>query len=234
MLVSRHLDHRAFFANLRTVIVDELHAFAGDDRGWHLLAVLARIAHLAWRMLQRIGLSATIGNAQELLDWLYTDGTASRHVINLPVERGMEADVELDSVGSLPNAALVMSRLHRGEKRLVFCDSRARVEELVVELRQRGVETFVSHISLAHDERRRAETAFADEEAFLRAAALLHLWKQGYVEPVMPPPLPYAVPSGRGGARGGLKWRSTHRNGLRRSCMRPALNTSGWKASRAP
>jgi Lhr-like helicase len=43
MLVSTKVDHRAFFAGLRTVIVDEVHAFAGDDRGWHLLAVLERL-----------------------------------------------------------------------------------------------------------------------------------------------------------------------------------------------
>jgi ATP-dependent Lhr-like helicase len=30
-------------------------------------------------------------------------------------------------------------------------------------------------------------------EALLRAAALLHLWKKGYVEPVVPPPLPYHI-----------------------------------------
>jgi replicative superfamily II helicase len=30
-------------SNLRVVVVDEIHAFAGDDRGWHLLSVLQRI-----------------------------------------------------------------------------------------------------------------------------------------------------------------------------------------------
>jgi ATP-dependent Lhr-like helicase len=250
MLVSRRLEHRTFFANLRAVIVDELHAFAGDDRGWHLLAVLARIAHLARRDIQRIGLSATIGNPQQLLDWLCADSQSPRRLINPPSADPIEADVQLDYVGSLPNAALVISRLHRGEKQLVFCDSRARVEELAVELRQRGVDTFVSHSSLSHDARRQAETAFAEatncvivatstlelgidvgdldrviqidapytvtsflqrlgrsgrrrgqrrnclflttsEEAVLRAAALLHLWQHGYVEPITPPPLPY-------------------------------------------
>jgi hypothetical protein len=29
--------------------VDEIHAFAGDDRGWHLLAVLSRIERLCGR-----------------------------------------------------------------------------------------------------------------------------------------------------------------------------------------
>ena len=56
--------------SVRAVVVDEVHAFAGDDRGWHLLAVLERIGRLAGRDLQRIGLSATVGNADDLLDWL--------------------------------------------------------------------------------------------------------------------------------------------------------------------
>ena len=51
-------------------MIDELHAFAGDDRGWHLLAVLERVQRLAGRRIQRIGLSATIGNPEELLSWL--------------------------------------------------------------------------------------------------------------------------------------------------------------------
>ena len=55
----------------------------------------------------------------------------------------------------------VLSALHRGEKRLVFCDSRAGVEALAAELRRAGTETFVSHSSLGMDERRRSEEAFA-------------------------------------------------------------------------
>jgi len=55
----------------------------------------------------------------------------------------------------------VISVPHRGEKRLVFCDSRAGVEALSAELRRCGAETFVSHSSLALDERRRAEEAFS-------------------------------------------------------------------------
>lgn len=33
MLVSANVDHRAFFSGLRAIVVDEVHAFAGDDRG---------------------------------------------------------------------------------------------------------------------------------------------------------------------------------------------------------
>jgi ATP-dependent Lhr-like helicase len=53
--------------------------------------------------------------------------------------------------------------VHRGERRLIFADSRARVEELAAGLRAAGVTTFASHGSLSADERRQAEAAFANE-----------------------------------------------------------------------
>jgi ATP-dependent Lhr-like helicase len=175
MLVSTNVDHRSFFAGLRAVIVDEVHAFAGDDRGWHLLAVLERLTHLVGRPLQRIGLSATVGNPDELLHWLQGSSAEQRpaHVIASdavpPAQKTATAatvsppgDIELDHVGSLPNAATVIASLHVGEKRLVFCEARQTVEKLGALLRARGVTTFLSHASLSADERRRAEQAFTE------------------------------------------------------------------------
>lgn len=46
--------------------------------------------------------------------------------------------------------------------RLVFCESRRTTEQIAFELRELGVETFVSHSSLSADERRRSEQAFAE------------------------------------------------------------------------
>lgn len=162
MLISPRIEHEALLGTVRAAIVDEVHAFAADDRGWHLLAVLQRVARLAGRRLQRVGLSATVGNPQAVLGWLAgsIDGGASEVVV-APPEPGPEAEVQADYVGTLDNAALVISRLHRGEKRLVFCDSRARVEDLATALRRFDVQTFVSHSSISADERRQAEAAFA-------------------------------------------------------------------------
>jgi ATP-dependent Lhr-like helicase len=249
MLMSARVDHKWLFADLRAIVVDEVHAFAGDDRGWHLLGVLARLTRLAARPVQRIGLSATVGNAEALLDWLADGSELPRSVVNPPPASGTTVDVGLDYVGSLQNAATVIARLHQGEKRLVFCDSRAQVEELAVSLRERGVQTYVSHSSLSVDERRQAEAAFAtatncvivatstlelgidvgdldrviqvdapmtvasflqrlgrtgrrvgttrntlflatSSRALWQAAALVLLWRRGFVEPVAPPPLP--------------------------------------------
>jgi ATP-dependent Lhr-like helicase len=250
MLISAKEDGREMLRSVRVVIIDEIHAFAGDDRGWHLLAVLERVGRLAEREIQRIGLSATVGNPEELLEWLAGHCEGHRRVIQPTAPGGTgETDVQLDYVGSLQNAAIVISRLFRGEKRLVFCDSRSRVEELGNELRQLGVSVFLSHSSLSADERRTSEQAFAEaqdcvivatstlelgidvgdldrviqvdapwsvasflqrigrtgrrqgskrnclflatnENALLRAGALLALWESGFVEPVSPPARP--------------------------------------------
>ncbi|MCA9520888.1 MAG: DEAD/DEAH box helicase, partial [Myxococcales bacterium] len=180
MLTSRRTDHRVLFRNVQAVVVDEMHAFAGDDRGWHLLAALERVARLAGREIQRIGLSATIGNAGDLLNWLSGSSSAPRAVIGgggvTGAEASVETDVALDYVASLDNAARVIAGLHRGEKRLVFCDSRTSVERLAASLRSAGVTTFVSHSSLSVDERRQAERAFAEgREAVIVATSTLEL-----------------------------------------------------------
>jgi len=151
MLVSRLASPQEFFANVRVVIVDEVHAFAGDDRGWHLLAVLERLCRVARRPVQRIGLSATVGDPGQLLAWLQgADATGRPAVVLAPPgpPAAASAEVGLDYVGSVTNAATVIGTLHRGEKRLVFCEARAQVERLAQALRSQNVTTFVSHSSL--------------------------------------------------------------------------------------
>ena len=249
MLVSSKVD-RSYFANVQAVIVDEVHAFAGDDRGWHLLSVLSRIERLCGREFQRIGLSATVGNPEELLDWLAGSCKGQGQVCHPPEGTTTSiAEVKVDYVGSLHNAAEVISRLYRGDKRLVFVDSRSRAEQLGRELRSLEVATFVTHSSLSREERRQAEEAFAGrddcvivatsvlelgidvgdlhrviqidapatvssflqrmgrtgrrqdairnclflatgDDSLLRAAGLIELWSDGYIEPVLPPPEP--------------------------------------------
>ncbi|MFD7433343.1 DEAD/DEAH box helicase [Streptomyces sp. NPDC059861] len=180
MLIGVKTDHAHLLGGVRAVVVDEVHAFAGDDRGWHLLAVLERLQRVTGRPIQRIGLSATVGNPEHLLTWLQGSGAGRRpgRVVapdltssSRTAPAGAPAndtagpppgEVELDYVGSLSNAAKVIAALHKGEKRLVFCDSRRQVEELGAALRARDVTVFLSHASLSSDERARSEQAFAE------------------------------------------------------------------------
>lgn len=161
MLISSTTDERALFAHLRAVIIDEIHAFAGDDRGWHLISILSRLDKISLRSLQRVGLSATVGNPGQLLDWLVAESPGARRVVAPAGSTPAAAEITVDFVGSTQNAARVIAHLHKGEKRLVFCDSRSRTEQVTALLRGFGVKTFVSHSSLSLDERKQAENAFA-------------------------------------------------------------------------
>jgi len=164
MLVSRRVDHERFLGSVRAVVVDELHAFAGSDRGWHLLAVLERVERIAAHKIQRVGLSATIGNPETVGTWMQgsTEGRRPVVVVREDSSPTVSPEITVDYVGSMDNAATVISRLHRGDKRLVFAESRRSAEELAFLLRERGVQTFVSHSSLSVDERRQSERAFAE------------------------------------------------------------------------
>ena len=211
ILISRLVDSSHLLRGVRAIVIDELHAFAGDDRGWHLLSVLERVRRIAGREPQRIGLSATVGNPDELLDWLAASTGESRRVVEV-AGGGGEAELMIDFVGNLGNAARVISELHRGEKRLVFCDSRARVEALGAGLRELGVETYLSHSSLGVDERRRAEAAFAQgTNCVIVATSTLELGLDvGDLDRVIQIDAPFSVASflqrlGRTGRRPGLE-----------------------------
>jgi ATP-dependent Lhr-like helicase len=161
MLVSTRIDRKVWFGSLRVVVADELHAFAADDRGWHMRSVLHRLQQYVPQQLQRLGLSATVSNPDQLLNWFAPTGI--KQVVG-SASVSTEADVTIDYVGSLANAGTVISRLYRGSKRLVFCDSRSSAEQLTSMLRSENVRTFLSHASLSHSERKLAETAFAEEK----------------------------------------------------------------------
>src|SRR5262249_19878186 len=118
LLISTLVTSREFFQGLRAIVVDEVHAFAGDDRGWHLLAVLERLSRLARRPIQRVGLSATIGNPVQLLTWLQGSGASNRDGVVVDPDSmaattptsALTPQVGLDYVGTVANAATVISR----------------------------------------------------------------------------------------------------------------------------
>ncbi|MFY0572915.1 DEAD/DEAH box helicase [Archangium lansingense] len=244
MLLSTRTPAHRFLAHVRAVVIDEVHAFAGDDRGAHLVSLLERISRIAETDIQRIGLSATVGDPEVIVRWLSGSSMRPQRVID-PGGARKPPDLHLDFVGTLDNAALLIDRLYPGTRRLVFVDSRRRVEELGHRLSQRGVNVYLSHSSLALSERTAAEKAFeegtncvivatsalelgidvgdldhviqidapssvssflqrmgrtgrragstanctflaTDDDALLRAAAIIDLFRNGYVEPAGP------------------------------------------------
>ncbi len=161
MLVSLKVPSRRLFKHLKAVVIDEIHAFADDDRGAHLVSVLERLQRHCGYDLQRIGLSATVGNPDEIVDWLTGTSQRPSRLVD-PPKPPTTPEVELDWVSTLPNAAKVIAGMHPGKKRLVFVDSRRRVEQLGELLRGAEVNTFLMHSSLSADERHQTERAFQE------------------------------------------------------------------------
>jgi ATP-dependent helicase Lhr and Lhr-like helicase len=69
-ILLRKTNWRDFFKNLQTVIIDEAHNFAPVDRGCHLITLLERLFYKIDTSPQRIAITATVGNPNEMLKWL--------------------------------------------------------------------------------------------------------------------------------------------------------------------
>ena len=61
----------ALFNALSFIVIDEMHAFMGSERGAHLKSLLARIALLCPTQPRIIGLSATLGDTEAAKHWLW-------------------------------------------------------------------------------------------------------------------------------------------------------------------
>lgn len=161
MLMSARVPTAQLFRGLQAVVIDEVHAFAGDDRGAHLSALLERLVRFCKRDVQRIGLSATVGNPERILSWLQGSSQRPGRVVD-PGGAKKKATLSLDYVAELEDAARAIQTLHPGKKRLVFVDSRRVAEALGKQLNDRGVLAHVMHGSLSVSQRRDAEHAFVE------------------------------------------------------------------------
>ena len=148
-------------SRVRFVIIDELHAFVESERGVHLRVLLDRLDVLANRAVQRIGLSATVGNPDEILGWLSGDRGPKRlvQVPILPREKRFSFFVEKDDGKRMD----IIVRVVAGRKALVFVNSRSDAEKVGQSLQGRTEQLFVHHSSLSPQLRRSAENAFSKE-----------------------------------------------------------------------
>ncbi len=159
---------RAMLRSVETVIVDEIHALAGNKRGAHLALSLERLTDLVDGELARIGLSATQKPIEAMAQFLVGQRDAACAVIDTGHVR--ERDLALEIPGSPLDAVMAnevweelyarledLVRAHRTT--LVFVNTRRLAERAARFLAERiGEENVTSHHgSLAKEHRLEAE-----------------------------------------------------------------------------
>jgi ATP-dependent Lhr-like helicase len=160
---------RRWLADVRTVIVDEIHAVAGDKRGAHLALSLERLAELVaatggGARLQRIGLSATVRPIETAARLLVGAQRPLPEIVDVGQRRDMDLAIEVlgDELGAvctneqweeIYDRVAELARAHRST--LVFVNTRRLVERVTRHLAERlGAERVAAHHSSLSRQRR--------------------------------------------------------------------------------
>ncbi|HEY9086051.1 MAG TPA: DEAD/DEAH box helicase [Candidatus Tyrphobacter sp.] len=159
---------RRLFAGVTTVIVDEIHAMAGDKRGSHLALTLARLDDLVAReggkKPQRIGLSATVRPIEDVARFL----SESAQIVDVGSRREMNVRVEVpaDELGAVASTQMwsdiydrVAEQIRTHRTTLVFVGTRRMSERAAFALTERLGEGVLlpHHGSLSREARFEAE-----------------------------------------------------------------------------
>ncbi len=161
LLMERELS--LGLAHLRYLIIDELHAFVESERGVQMRVLIDRLDRISGRKIQRIGLSATVGNPEEILSWL----SGSRHgevLVRIPSPPQSKRFTFVVEEKESARASAI-ARIVRGKKALVFVNSRSEAEAVNTALASRVDHLLVHHSSLSPEMRRETERAFSEYES---------------------------------------------------------------------
>lgn len=171
MLMNRANDIPRLFAGLRYVVIDEIHAMIGADRGSQVICLLKRLGDLIGYSPRRIGLSATLGDLDQAANWL---GAGSGRNTEAPVppksklkwrlgfehfyiqnpneEQAASATPKSDRGGRAsldPGYEFLYDSVY-GKKALVFSNSREETEYVTATMRQIARARGDSDIFLIH------------------------------------------------------------------------------------
>ncbi|MQA62489.1 MAG: DEAD/DEAH box helicase [Actinophytocola sp.] len=187
---------RGLLERVETVIVDEIHAVAGNKRGSHLSLTLERLAHVTRQAPQRVGLSATQRPIDVISRLLVGAGRATPDglprctVVDVGHRRELDLTLELvdDELGAVASAEQMGEILDRVARHvldhrttLVFVNTRRLAERLAHQLGERLGDDMADavaahHGSLSKDRRLRVERKLrAGELRALVATASLEL-----------------------------------------------------------
>ena len=150
-------EHLRWLAEVDLLVIDELHTLGGGRRGATLEGAVMRLRALN-PFVQCLGLSATLGNPQELAQWLGGRAFIDRarlvpqrwHVVT---HKSSEDKLSLLTQGVCADVAA-------GGKSIVFVQARPRAESIAKHLAEAGIAVAAHHAGLSRAARRTAEEGF--------------------------------------------------------------------------
>jgi len=176
ILPSREM--RRHLGAVRWVIVDEIHELAASKRGAQLTLGLERLERATSEPFQRIGLSATVGNPEEVARFL--GGIHPVSVIEVEVDKAFRYSVEYptptdedfdlsDELSTTPQAASRLRRIRdlvqKHRSTLIFVQGRGQAESLGHRLGKVDPLIEVHHGSLSMEQRHLVEDRFKSGES---------------------------------------------------------------------
>ncbi len=174
LLGSRLREH---LGNIKAIVVDEVHDLAASERGSQLLLAIERVQALSTKRIQRIGLSATVGNPKEVARWLSREamivrGDAPRETeirVHAPRPSPEDKVLALDwrtSAESVSSLRHVTKLVEEESPALIFVNSRNSAETVAMRMRSidPNLEIGVHHGSLASETRMAMENQLQNGE----------------------------------------------------------------------
>jgi ATP-dependent Lhr-like helicase len=157
ILINRNTESKKkIFQNLEYVVVDEIHYFAASDRGIQLNSLLNRLKRYIPHDIQKIGLSATVGNPKFVLKWLTEDKNAE--IVTDDTQRLPQYKVICEQ----DYAILKTLKKYRDKKILFFLHSRRDAEEYhnLLKRHLKPENILIHHSSIDKEIREESEESF--------------------------------------------------------------------------
>ncbi len=137
-------SYRATLRDIRFVVVDEVHALAGNKRGAHLSLLLESLEEIVRAPVQRIGLSATVAPIERVARYLVGTGRPYT-LVDAHAMRDTHLEIRAPFTGAMaPLATLARnasSAIDRARTTLVFTNVRSQTERIAYELRLQSGES---------------------------------------------------------------------------------------------
>ncbi len=151
---------QSLFGELRYIVVDEVHNFIEGPRGAHLSCLNERLESISKYELQRIAMSATVGNPSILKKWLQGSSLRDIKIINDSSSRKKE--IEVFHRDEMTPEEYIKNQLEEDHKIkiLVFGYSRSEAEEFSNNLSNLGIQAPVHHSSVSKSLREIVEEEF--------------------------------------------------------------------------